>query len=701
MEWYGLDIEVLKNIFLIIVVDMNDYLKHTKNIDNLSINQRKQIYKSIPVKKYVVYEDYNNLIEFASFVNKRQYIITFNGLDYDDIIVKLILSKIQHWRNNKQILKDIYEVSQRTIRSQKYEIKDDLINYLRWSKVNFLSIDTQKIFGLNKIKKSLKQTLINLKWFNIEDYNMPPICEKDAHFYKDIPPELYNQIPIWERYIIKEYIPDFISYCTNDVLGTCEIVRVKLESIALRINSSIKYDVNLLSSSESNMADRIFAKLYCDASGIEMKEYLKGRTFWKYIDVKDCISSIIKFKTEPYKNLFKELKSLTITQTKNEVDIKFKDKGTVYSIRSGGLHSEDDPKLFRKNDTFIYRDADVTSFYPFIVINNRFSPKHLNKDIFLSTTSTIVYDRVTAKKNKDKVTADTLKIVINSGIFGKMGFESSPAFDRKAMVSVTFTGQLSLLMLIENINIEEGLTVISANTDGIVTEIRRDKEERYQQICKEWEDYTKFNLEYTDYDLYIRKNVNNYFCIKSGEYPLEKRIKAKGELNPDTYKEDLRKGFNYPIVSKSVIEYFVNGTPIIDTINSCNDIFLFCSTIKPNEADFDMEYHYINNGILKIEKLTKNNRYYVCNKGGVLLKNRRAIKGEPGNYNIKGKYSKILKGYNVSVFNEAWEAIKFKDYDINYSFYYNKARSIINSIKTSETKNRIIKKHLDQLNLFD
>jgi hypothetical protein len=700
MEWYTVDIEVLKNMFLAVVIDMNEFLNYTKNVDNLSINEKIEVYRSVPTKKYIVYDDYNNLFEFVSFINKRQYIITFNGLDYDDIIIKLIISKIQYWKTNKQILRDIYEISQRAVRSGKYEIKDDLVNYLKWSKSNFLSVDIQKVFGLNKIKKSLKQTLINVKWFNIEDYSMPKICDKDSHFYKDIPPELYNTIPLWERYIIKDYIPGFIKYCTNDVLGTCEIVRVKLDAVGLRINSSIKYQVNLLSSSESNMADRIFAKLYCDLSGIPMEEYLKGRTYWKYINVKDCISNIITFKTEPYKKLFKELKELTITQTKKEVDLAFKDKGTTYSIKSGGLHSEDKPKVYKENDEFIYRDADVTSFYPFIVINNKFHPKHLNRDIFINTTSRIVYDRVNAKKEKDKITADTLKIVINSGVFGKMGYEFSPVFDRKAMVSVTFTGQLALLMLIEDINLEDGLTVISANTDGIVTKIRRDKEQKYIDICNTWSKYTKFNLEYTDYELYIRKNVNNYFCLKSGNSPLEKRIKAKGELNPNTYKEDLRKGFNYPIVSKSVIDYFLHGIPIIDTINNCKDIFLFCSTMKPNEANFNMEYHTIKNGKLFIYGLTKNNRYYVCNKGGVLLKNRRDVPGDPGNYNIKGKYCKVLKGYNVSIFNEAWDTDNFSDYDINYGFYYNKARSIINSIKTSQTNNRIIRKNLDQLNLF-
>ena len=66
-------------------------------------------------------------------------------------------------------------------------------------KLPFVGVDVMKIFALNKagsyndsqtgekkyIPKGLKQTSINLQWFELLEYELPPICEKDAELYYD------------------------------------------------------------------------------------------------------------------------------------------------------------------------------------------------------------------------------------------------------------------------------------------------------------------------------------------------------------------------------------------------------------------------------------------------------------------------------------------------------------------------------------
>ena len=51
------------------------------------------------------------------------------------------------------------------------------------------------------------------------EYELPPICEKDADIYNQIPKykgmsirELNNVVEKWHRYIIDEYIPDMLHY---------------------------------------------------------------------------------------------------------------------------------------------------------------------------------------------------------------------------------------------------------------------------------------------------------------------------------------------------------------------------------------------------------------------------------------------------------------------------------------------------------
>lgn len=61
----------------------------------------------------------------------------------------------------------------------------------------------------------------------------------------------------------------------------------------------------------------------------------------------------------------------------------------------------------------------------------------------------------------------TFKIVLN-GTFGKLGSKYSFLYSPNLMIQVTITGQLALLMLIEALE-AAGISVVSANTDGIVS----------------------------------------------------------------------------------------------------------------------------------------------------------------------------------------------------------------------------------------
>lgn len=82
-----------------------------------------------------------------------------------------------------------------------------------------------------------------------------------------------------------------------------------------------------------------------------------------------------------------------------------------------------------------------------------------------------------------------------------MGFPDSPVHDIKALVSVTINGQLFLMMLIESL-VTNGIRAISANTDGIVSIVPKDKSDLYYKLCEEWSKIVNFELEFTHYELY-------------------------------------------------------------------------------------------------------------------------------------------------------------------------------------------------------
>ena len=75
---------------------------------------------------------------------------------------------------------------------------------------------------------------------------------------------------------------------------------------------------------------------------------------------------------------------------------------------------------------------------------------------------------------------NALKVTVN-GSFGKFGSPYSVLYSPDLLVQVTVTGQLSLLMLIQWME-SQGISVVSANTDGVVVKCPKSKEELMVKI---------------------------------------------------------------------------------------------------------------------------------------------------------------------------------------------------------------------------
>jgi hypothetical protein len=169
----------------------------------------------------------------------------------------------------------------------------------------------------------------------------------------------------------------------------------------------------------------------------------------------------------------------------------------------------------------------------------------------------------------NKIAAEALKIVINS-IYGKLGSELFFLYDRFAQLQVTINGQLMTMTLVEELELN-GIHVISANTDGIVIKLPRDKFNVYKDITDRWNEFNKMGADYEEYDRIISRDINNYFDIQTtGD------IEYKGALDPKQYIKNLSKGYDMPIVAKAVFEYFANNVPVMETLHKHTDILDFC-----------------------------------------------------------------------------------------------------------------------------
>ena len=214
-------------------------------------------------------------------------------------------------------------------------------------------------------------------------------------------------------------------------------------------------------------------------------------------------------------------------------------------------------------------------------------PPHLGP-VFLQVYRGIVNRRIAAKKRKDKVMADSLKIVVN-GSYGKLGSKYSILYAPNLLIQTTITGQLALLLLIERLEMA-GIRVVSANTDGIVLKCHRTMVDTMNAVVAQWEADTGFPTEETRYMGLYSRDVNNYIAIKQKECYTEDGIqyweevcdgtKKKGAYaNPWASSENrafqLHKNPTCTICVEAVEKYLIEGVPVDHTIRQCKDITKF------------------------------------------------------------------------------------------------------------------------------
>jgi hypothetical protein len=75
----------------------------------------------------------------------------------------------------------------------------------------------------------------------------------------------------------------------------------------------------------------------------------------------------------------------------------------------------------------------------------------------------------------------------------------------------------------------------------------------------------------------VIRDVNNYTAVtkKTGKVKYKGTFKPNAEMRKDG---EYHKAFNQGVVATAVNNYFLNNTPILDTLKNCKDIYEFCKT---------------------------------------------------------------------------------------------------------------------------
>lgn len=560
---------------------MFNLIKTHLNLPDLELNKSK-IYLDIEVYsnyflamflfeegKVVLYEVHNDVRshdsvdeKMVTFLLTNFDVVSFNGNNYDLPILKCSLT-------SKYKNEELYRISKRIIESGSpwYQIEGE------YSQLH-LMIKSRDLLNVapdpNKI--SLKMYAARMLTERLEDLPISP-----------------------DSIIESGDVMALRKYCYKDVLHTKMLSdKLKVEN-DMRDYMSFVFKINLLSASDAQIGERVILSMLKKHMKVLPKPPNLRNTSFVY-----KAPDFIKFKTDYLKLILNKIESCLYQINDNGSPVLPKELSfekivinkSTYTLGIGGLHSNEEKTTHVCGEDEYIMDIDVESYYPNIILNCNYAPEQF-KDVFLKVyKDELVLPRIQFKHNSNsdsytkeqrdefKKLSDSYKIAIN-GSYGKFGSPFCPFYSPNLMVSVCLTGQLGLLMLIESMELA-GISVISANTDGIVVKYTGNQKNKVFELKKEWESLTNFKLEETYYKALHSMNVNNYIAVKSDETCVPtKGVKCKG-LFADHWFESksnfsLKSTPTFLVCRKAVLEYCLKGTPVEDTIRSCDNLIAFTS----------------------------------------------------------------------------------------------------------------------------
>lgn len=450
-----------------------------------------------------------------------------------------------------------------------------------------------------------------------------------------------------------------LDYMGNDLEATHNVFDALVEPLALRDTFSREYGINLMSKSDAQMGEAIIKKRVEQEIGerVQKVETPAGTTF--------------KFKAPEYIRfdegsklaaIFERVKQTDfIVQADGKVELpewlsaakidrnylidgEVSVGGTVYQMGIGGLHSTEKNRSVHEDDDHLLVDFDVASYYPAIIINSGLYPKSLGpaflkvfaairgervaaknrvKEInsLLKSTTSISTAELLAERNRMQAIEAGFKIALN-GCFGKLGSPYSVLYAPHLMITTTLTGQFALLMLIQRAE-KLGISVVSANTDGVVMRIPRSMcgeivKDRVtsgavKDMIEEWERDTGFAMEATPYRSIYNRSVNDYIAVKTDGTVKWKGVIANPWRSGEGFKPDVRgqlmKNPQMPIIANAVVDLITKGTPIEETIRGSTDVREFVTVVNVQGG-----------GMWRGEYLGKVVRYYWSTAGEEILR---------------------------------------------------------------------------------
>lgn len=348
-----------------------------------------------------------------------------------------------------------------------------------------------------------------------------------------------------DRPLTQEELKQSIRYCCNDVDATLKLYETR--KAYLDSKTAVGSMKGIDEATSLSLTNAKLTAAFVDAKA-------------QYHDDEFEYKPPRELRIKKYKEVLNFFKVIDYDQ-KLKIDIA----GVPHVYAWGGLHGAIPNYFQRSDDETVIMIADVGSYYPSMIIQYGYASRNspdadAYKDVYVK--------RMAAKRNGDKVTANSLKLVLNT-YYGATKNQYNDLYDPRMANAICITGQLFLTDLIEKLELIKGFELIQSNTDGIIIRYPKKVDQQIRDTIGEWEQRTRLTMELGEVRAIAQKDVNNYI-MEDGDG----HIKSKGGY-VSLYDGGDFKMNSLQIVHRAIGDYFLHGTPVEDTINACEDIHAF------------------------------------------------------------------------------------------------------------------------------
>ena len=445
---YAYNCKVTANCLLVVYVNIKD----KDDIVKFEISQYENKFKQC--------------IKFLGEIHKDHTIVSFNGLNFDSQVIMYLIKSTDTLINltGGEIARKVFAFVEKLMKvknEQGYTLYK--INELPFKEIDIAAINN---YNSNQKFASLKWVQYNMDWYNIMDTKHN------------------SKTPLNMKEIIQ-----LSTYSINDCMSIIKLLALNKKVIKARENLSKHFNLPLQNLSEPKLVKAIMLDLLSKDMGIDASELKNMQTYRKHIYLGEVILKYITFSTRPLKDTLAKFSSLKLDA--NNLKGSFKHKvtyrGLEFSFALGGIHGAKRGS-YKEGDQMVIKTFDAKSYYPKLMIKNKWSPAHIPSEVFCQRFEWFYNERI--KYSKTDPINYLFKIILNAGV-GLSNEKNSFLRDSFLTMQITCNGQLLLVQLMEKLCEQiPGTRPIMVNTDGGEVVFPKEHEPLYDKICAEWEKMT-------------------------------------------------------------------------------------------------------------------------------------------------------------------------------------------------------------------